>query len=133
MNCQAIKRTTLNRCFSWRHAALAAALLPAGCAYYPELDYVRYEGIDYGYMRGSEQKTYYRDHGRQTSKTDKIFQFAIGQKKFREFNSDYELAARTITKQVFDKEGFCPQGYDIKYDKNITGGDHGFIWKVFCR
>ena len=103
-----------------------------GCAYYPNLDYVRYEGIDYGYAHGSEQKIYYRDAGRETKKIDKIFQFEIGQKKFREFNSDHDLASRTITKQIFEKEGFCPNGYEIKYDKNITGGDLSFNWKVFC-
>ena len=108
------------------------ALQLVGCAYYPNLDYVRYEGVDYGYAYGSEHKIYYRDHDRETNKTDKIFQFAIGQKKFREFNSDHELASNTITKQVLEKEGFCPDGYEIKYDKNITGGDHSFIWKVFC-
>ena len=109
------------------------ALLPVSCAYYPNLDYVRYEGIEYGYAHGSEQKIYYRDHDRETKKTDKIFQFAIGQKKFMEFNSDPELASSTITKQVLEKEGSCPDGYEIKYDKNITGGDLGFIWKVFCK
>lgn len=109
------------------------SLTLTGCVYYPNLDYVRYEGVDYGYAHGSEQKIYYRDSDRETKKTDKIFQFAIGQKKFREFNSDHELASKTITRQVFEKEGFCPDGYEIKYDKNITGGDLSFIWKVFCR
>ena len=108
-------------------------LLLVSCAYYPNLDYVRYEGVDYGYAHGSERKIYYRDYGRETKITDKIFQFAIGQKKFREFNSDHELASSTITKKVFEKEGFCPDGYEIKYDKNITGGDLSFIWKVFCK
>ena len=103
-----------------------------GCVYYPSLDYVRYEGIEYGYAHGSEQKIYYRDYGRETKKTDKIFQFLIGQKKFREFNSDHDLASRTITKQIFETEGFCTNGYEIKYDKNITGGDLSFMWKVFC-
>jgi hypothetical protein len=110
----------------------SSILLLAGCSYYPALDYVRYEGVDYGYAHGSAQQIYYRDHGRKTKKSDKIFQFAIGQKKFREFNSDHELASNTITKQVFEKEGFCPDGYEIKYDRNITGGDLSFIWKVFC-
>lgn len=103
-----------------------------GCSYYPNFDYVRYEGIDYGYASSSENKIYYRDYGREPKKTDKIFQFSIGNKKFREFNLDHKLASQTITRQIFEKEGLCPNGYEIKYDKNIAGGDLSFIWKVFC-
>lgn len=107
-------------------------LMLAGCSYYPALDYVRYKGVDYGYAHGSEKKIYYRDHNRETKKTDRIFQFSISQKKFREFNSDYDLASQTITKQTVEREGFCPNGYEITYDKNVTGGDLSFIWMVFC-
>lgn len=111
---------------------LLLTLTMSSCVYYPSLDYIRYEGVDYGYFQGSEHKIYYKEYGRQTSISDKIFQFGIGQKKFREFNSDPDLASKTITKQVFEKEGYCPEGYKISYEKGVYGGDLSFIWKVFC-
>ena len=114
-----------------RRALVFASVLVgliSSCAYYPNLDYVRYRGVEYDPKKG-----YHTWEGRQTSKADRIFSFAIGQKKFREFNSDHDLASKTITRQIFEKEGYCPNGYDIVYDKYTTGGDHSFIWKAFCR
>jgi hypothetical protein len=104
-----------------------------GCAYYPNLNYVEYEGVDYGYAHGSKHKIYYRDHDRVTKNSDKIIAFGIGAKKLREFNNDRAVAADTITTEVVKKEGFCAQGYTIDYHPTIKTGDHGFAWMVFCK
>ncbi len=103
-----------------------------GCAYYPNLDYVRYYGLDYGYRYGSKNKIYYSESGRVTSSDDKIIGFSIGAKKLKEFNDDRTLASNTITAEIVKREGFCPNGYKIKFDPSVSQGDMGFGWTVFC-
>jgi hypothetical protein len=115
-----------------RNITILLSALNSGCLYYPNLDYVRYEGVDYGYAYGSPHKIYYRDHDRITQKTDTIFAFSIGAKKLREFGEDRKLASSTVTADAVRKEGFCPNGYKIDYHPTNTTGDHGFAWKVFC-
>lgn len=115
-----------------RTTAILLSVSIWGCQYYPNLDYVSYEGVDYGYAHDSPHKIYYRDHGRVTKKTDKIFHFSIGAKKLREFEGDRDLASETITADIVKKEGFCPEGYRIDYHPTNRTGDHGFAWKVFC-
>jgi hypothetical protein len=50
------------------------------CMHYPSQDYIRYYGVDYDYVYGSNKNIYYQNHYRVTSRDDKYFQFTIGTK-----------------------------------------------------
>ena len=112
---------------------LLTSFIFLGCAHYPSQDYIRYEGIDYGYAHGSKNKIYYRDSGRVTKQTDTIFHFSIGAKKLSEYFGDRELASKTITADIVKLEGFCSKGYKIDYHPTNKTGDFGFEWNVRCK
>ncbi len=112
------------------HILVVAAI--SGCAYYPNLDYIEYHGVDYGYKDGYPNKIYYSEAGRVTTADDKIISFSIGAKKLRQYKGDRALASSTITEETVKREGFCSNGYKIDYHPTDNTGDMGFRWMVFC-
>jgi hypothetical protein len=105
----------------------------AGCMHYPSQDYIEYHGVDYGYVFGSKQKIYSRDYGRVTSIDDRYIQFSIGAKTLKNYNNDRNLVSDLITKDIFSKERFCSNGYEILYTPGSLTGDYGFMWTVVCK
>ncbi len=114
----------------WLSLFVLIANCIVGCSSYS------YANLDYEYCEGSlkhESGYWYVPYGYETSSRDMYFYCAIGQKKFDDFNSSKSFIVDTVTKRIFEKNGYCRKGYDVQWRESGSTGDHGFSWRVMCK
>ena len=106
---------------------LMAALATASCANYFSDDSIEAVGVDKRSSSGFE-----RQANRPTRIDDKYFHFSIGYKRLAAYGNDKRVAAEAVSKQIISERGYCPRGYQVHADPNVSTGSYGYHWFVEC-